>query len=378
LSASAGASTLNSKINKIEKDIRHSNSEFTAIAEEINKISLQIDELSKKKETAAIKIDMVTANIRQLTLKISKLTADYQTRRKNLNSLIAELKQTSSLGRKSRIFAQENAAVIKKLCASDTAGAALLMQDFEEGSKVRIKSFILGDLIMKVNAFAESCSVKQRKLAGKKRNVETKIEELEAALGDFTGKIASNKKIQLSYQKSLNEIRSHQKKLRRELAEKEKSKKEIDALLETFMKTKKNLLVEKEKEKELNALRGAMPRPVKGTIVSAFGKQKHPVLDTYIINRGIKIKSSTECVKSVKSGTVSFSGYFKGYGKTVIIEHGGGFYTVTSGFDKINVKKGGSVERSSKIGSVLRGEPVYFEIRRNGVPENPEMWLRKK
>ncbi len=120
LSASAGASTLNSKINKIEKDIRHSNSEFTAIAEEINKISIQIDELSKKKETAAIKIDMVTANIRQLTLKISKLTADYQTRRKNLNSLISELKQTSSLSRKSRIFAEENAAVIKKLCYSDT------------------------------------------------------------------------------------------------------------------------------------------------------------------------------------------------------------------------------------------------------------------
>ena len=377
LSVTSFASTLDSKINKIEKDIVRSNSEFTAITDAINKICIQIDALSKKKQTASIKIDMVTANISKITLKINKLNNDYKTRRKYLNSLITELERTNLLRSKSRIFAKENAAVIKKICAADTLSEELLMQDFEEGSKVRIKSFILGDMIMKVNAFAESCSSKQRNLTKKKTSVEEKIEELEAALGDFTRKIASNKKIQLSYKKSLNRMRARQKKLRGELAEKEKSRKKIDALLETFMKKKKDLLVEKKIEKELEALRGTMPMPVEGAVVSGFGKQKHPLLDTYIINRGIKIEASTECVKSVKSGTVSFSGYFKGYGKTVIIEHGGGFYTVTSGFDEIDVKEGSRVGTSSKIGSVLRGETVYFEIRKNGVPEDPALWLKK-
>ncbi|MBA3065027.1 peptidoglycan DD-metalloendopeptidase family protein [bacterium] len=364
-------------MDKIEKDIQSSNNDFTAITEEIIRISAQIDELSQKKKSAAVKIEEVTKNIRNLTQKINKLNTDYQTRRNNLSSLIAELEQTNFQSRAGRSFTEENAAVIKKLCAADVLSSDLLMEDFEEGSKVRIKSFILCDLIMKVNAFVESCSVKQRALTEKKKDVEEKIEELEVALGEFTGKIASNKKIQLSYKKSLEELGEQGKKLSADLAEKEISKKEIDALLETFMKKKKDLLVEKKKEQELAALRGIMPMPVEGDIISGFGKQKHPLLDTYIIHRGIKIEASTECVKSVKNGTVSFSGYFKGYGKTVIIEHGGGFYTVTSGFDKIDIEKGDSVETSSKIGSVLRGETVYFEIRINGVPENPAMWLRK-
>ncbi|MEA2082346.1 MAG: peptidoglycan DD-metalloendopeptidase family protein [Elusimicrobiota bacterium] len=377
LSVSATAATLDSKIKKIEKDINRGNSEFSDITKEINKLSLQIDRLSKEKQTAAIKIDLIATNIRKLTLKINKLNATYRTRRDKLNTLIAELKLTNSLGRKSRLFAEENAAVIQKLCVSDFGSEALFMRDFEEGSKTRIKSFLLGDLIIKVNAFAAGCSEKQKKLALKKTSVEKKIEDLESALGEFTGKIASNKKLRSSYKKSLHKIRAKQKGLREKLKEKERSRKAIDALLETFMKKKKDLLVEKKKERELAALRGTMPWPVKGTLISPFGKQKHPLLDTYIINRGIKIEASTGCVKSVRGGAVSFAGYFKGYGKTVIIEHGGGFYTVTSGFDKIDVKKDAHVKTSSKIGDVLPGQTVYFEIRRNSVPENPELWLRK-
>lgn len=375
--AAATAAELDSKINKIEQDILRSNSEFLSITDEIDKLSSQIDELDEKKQTTAIKIDMLTANIQGLTSKINKLNADYQARGDNLNSLIAELEQTGALGRKSRIFADENAAVIKKLCVSDNGGEILLMHDFEEGSKARIKSFLLGDLVVKVTAFARSCSVKQRKLASEKQTVEKKIEELEVALGEFTAKVASSKKIQSSYKQSLDKIRQQQTELGKELEEKEKSKKEIDRLLETFMREKKDLLIEKEREREMEALRGTMPWPVEGAIISPFGKQKHPILDTYIVNRGIKIEASTECVRSVRDGEVSFAGYFKGYGKTVIIEHGGGFYTVTSGFSEIDVKKGDSVKTSSAIGSVLRGETMYFEIRLGGTPDDPGLWLLK-
>ena len=378
LYASAAWCGIDSKIREVEDEIIRSNAEFSALNEEINRISLEIDQLNTKKETASVKIDMIAANIRELTSKINNLNNDYKNRRDNLNILIAELEQTGDLARKSRIFTEENSAVIKKLCASSGDGTALLMHDFEEGSKVRIKSLLLGDLVMQVSTFAESCAAKQQNLASERKIVEKKIEELEAALGDFSSKVASNKKIQLSHKRSLDKIHEQQKTLRKELVEKEKSKKEIDRLLETFMKKKKDLLTEKEKERELDALRGRLPWPLAGSIVSPFGRHKHPVLDTHVINRGIKIEGSTECVNSVQNGTVSFAGYFKGYGKTVIIDHGGGFYTVTSGFGDIDVKTDEKVETSSKLGSVLPGDPLYFEIRRNGVPEDQLLWLLKQ
>jgi septal ring factor EnvC (AmiA/AmiB activator) len=126
----------------------------------------------------------------------------------------------------------------------------------------------------------------------------------------------------------------------------------------------------------------SLPWPVSGKVISPFGKIKHHELDTYVINNGIKIKTSDFAkVKSIDSGNVVFSGSFRSYGKVVIIDHNNNNTCSVYGLlNTIYVKEGQKVTKESVIANVSRGKDavLYLEIRQNNVPDNPLLWLSGK
>jgi septal ring factor EnvC (AmiA/AmiB activator) len=123
----------------------------------------------------------------------------------------------------------------------------------------------------------------------------------------------------------------------------------------------------------------SLPWPVFGKVISPFGKIKHPELDTYVINNGIKIEASDFAeVKSIDSGTVVFAGSFRSYGKVVIIDHDDdNTFSIYGLLNTIYVKEDQKVAQKSVIANVARGKDavLYFEIRQNNVPDNPLLWL---
>jgi murein DD-endopeptidase MepM/ murein hydrolase activator NlpD len=69
------------------------------------------------------------------------------------------------------------------------------------------------------------------------------------------------------------------------------------------------------------------------------------------------------------------------YGNTVILEHGGGDYSVYGSLDKIEVRKGARVIKGQALGTVGVSDPalgshLHFEIRRGGPAVDPAEWLR--
>jgi septal ring factor EnvC (AmiA/AmiB activator) len=126
----------------------------------------------------------------------------------------------------------------------------------------------------------------------------------------------------------------------------------------------------------------SLPWPVTGgKVVSNFGKNKHPELDTYVINNGIKIDAADfSPVKSVDSGVVVFAGQFYSYGKTVVIDHGNSISSVYGFLHKIFVKEKQKISRGeivAELGS-CKDSILYFEIRQNSAPYNPILWLQEK
>ena len=124
-----------------------------------------------------------------------------------------------------------------------------------------------------------------------------------------------------------------------------------------------------------------LPWPVDGKVIVKFGKNKHPELDTYVISNGIKIKAANSAqVKSIDSGTVVFTGEFRSYGKVVIIDQKDSYFTVYGQLDKILVKEDQKVSRGTVLASLGKGDEsiLYFEIRRDNVPDNPLLWLQTK
>lgn len=117
--------------------------------------------------------------------------------------------------------------------------------------------------------------------------------------------------------------------------------------------------------------------PVKGTVISHFGSLKGGVR-----NKGIDIAASGGApVFASRGGKVSFrDDKVKGYGKTVIIDHGDGYSTVYTYNSAILPKVGDYVERGSVIaraGSTGRAKQpsLHFEIRKKHKPENPFYYL---
>lgn len=129
--------------------------------------------------------------------------------------------------------------------------------------------------------------------------------------------------------------------------------------------------------------KGRLSVPVRGEIISTFGRHKHPDFNSYTVSNGISIAAPAGTdIHPVYDGQVIFADYFKGYGNLVIVDHGGGFFSLYGHASRILKKAGSMVTRNESIASVgdvdsTRGSMLYFEIRYQGKPVDPLPWLRK-
>jgi septal ring factor EnvC (AmiA/AmiB activator) len=85
-------------------------------------------------------------------------------------------------------------------------------------------------------------------------------------------------------------------------------------------------------------------------------------------------------VRAVADGRVVYADWFQGYGRTVILDHGAGVMTVYSHLSAVIVAPGDVIDTGRMLGLVgdsgsLEGPRLYFEVRRNGEPEDPRGWL---
>jgi septal ring factor EnvC (AmiA/AmiB activator) len=126
---------------------------------------------------------------------------------------------------------------------------------------------------------------------------------------------------------------------------------------------------------------GRLDWPVNGAFLYRFGRYVNPNNTTTRWN-GIGITAAAgTIVKSVSAGTVAYAGPMGTYGNTVILEHGGGDYSVYGSLEHIDVRKGARVIKGQAIGTVGVSDPalgphLHFEIRRGGPAVDPAEWLR--
>jgi murein hydrolase activator len=131
------------------------------------------------------------------------------------------------------------------------------------------------------------------------------------------------------------------------------------------------------------ALKGRLPWPTEGRIVTGYGAQVHPRFGTRTFRNGVDIEAAVgREVLAVHAGHVIYTGWFKGYGNLIIVDHGNEYYTLYAHIADIEAKEGEDVRQGQRIGTVgdtgsLAGPRLYFEVRYQGRPQDPEQWLRQ-
>ncbi|UCF73494.1 MAG: peptidoglycan DD-metalloendopeptidase family protein [Deltaproteobacteria bacterium] len=126
-------------------------------------------------------------------------------------------------------------------------------------------------------------------------------------------------------------------------------------------------------------MRGKLPLPLNGEIIGGverFGS------NPFVHRKGIYIKGSPgEAIRSVFPGRVDYSGWFKGYGQLIIINHGSRYFTVYAHLEERIKEKGEMVSGGEVVGLVgdsswhVGPAGVYFEIRKGRDYLDPKRWL---
>ena len=122
-------------------------------------------------------------------------------------------------------------------------------------------------------------------------------------------------------------------------------------------------------------------KPIQGRITSPFGWRTHPIFNSKSFHSGVDIGGPYRgSIHASNSGKVIYTGWYGGYGKVVIIDHGNinGSPTTTlyAHMDQIKVNNGAYVTKGQVIGlegttGYSTGPHVHFEVRVNGKPRNP-------
>jgi septal ring factor EnvC (AmiA/AmiB activator) len=126
---------------------------------------------------------------------------------------------------------------------------------------------------------------------------------------------------------------------------------------------------------------GRLDWPVEGTVLYRYGRVVNPNNTTTRWN-GIGIAAATGTpVHAVAPGTVVSVGQLGTYGLTVIVQHGGGDYSVYASLNASSVLKNQAIRKGDVVGTVGVSDPelrphLHFEMRPQGRAVDPESWLR--
>lgn len=130
------------------------------------------------------------------------------------------------------------------------------------------------------------------------------------------------------------------------------------------------------------AAKGRLPSPVAGSVFRAFGTSSDPVTGEELRNLGLDLAAPLGTpFRAVFAGTVTRSGYVRGYGQMVMVEHGT-YATLYAHANGLRVVQGQVVNQGDVLGLVgttglaLDETPrLHFEIRYNGTAQDPAPWL---
>ena len=344
----------------------------------------KIKKMEQKRQLIKQKITSLTKMERQETNKLSKnqqkleknkkaleqSKKEYTSKQKNINKLEKEMdaylkqynkRQKRTAERIRHIYKTKNIFILDLLLSTESISQFL--------DRIYYQNLIIKsdkEKMFAIKAEARNISILKRRLENEKKQLSSIISDMNRENRSIKETISENKMMIEKIQKDKRAYERSERELKRQ----------SDRLASMISNSTKNSVVVAGKGFIL---------PVHGRISSPFGWRTHPIFKSRIYHTGIDyaVPYGTP-IKASNSGKVIYSGWYGGYGKVVILDHGSctGHPTTTlyAHMSQQKVTKGQYVERGQVIGLVgatgyATGPHLHFEVRINGKPNNPNNFL---
>lgn len=368
---------INGQINDLKELRRKAEERKRDLSTQVDRIDLKVDAIEDRISLLDTQIARVSEAKMRTALELSELKKELVKRAQEYEVAQARLDLQMSLlaERASSIYMNDRLASLALFFTFITSSTGL--EDLV--MRFNLVNYILkGDLrilseIQEAKAVAE---VRRKTVEAKKRRVESLVSRFEHQRLSLSGL----KRDETQQRNSVQREKEYKQKL--------------------LTATERDRVAYRERERELQAesaqieaelaaqqgnsasqVRGKLRWSVVGPVTSYFGWRTNPVLGGNEFHRGIDISAATGTnIIAAASGVVIYSGYRGGYGKCIIIDHGGKIATVYAHQQELLASAGARVSAGQVIGKVdstgfSTGPHLHFEVRVNGVPQNPLRYL---
>lgn len=198
------------------------------------------------------------------------------------------------------------------------------------------------------------------------------IKELAAEIEDKKNEIADRAKEVKTIYSSLKERRQDYEK---QVSELERSSQQLEKAIVAKMAERKRQHI------TVSGSTGSLDWPLRGRITSTFGYRRHPIWGGSHKHTGLDVAAPYgEVIRAADGGEVIFAGWWDGYGKAIVIDHGKNISTVYGHMSRLYMQPGNQVKKGQIIGLVgstgySTGPHLHFEVRINGKPHDPKGYL---
>jgi murein hydrolase activator len=372
--AGVSADSINEKIDRERKTLEQ-------LKDQIEEKRRQADEAGKKRESILQGIQTLDerhVRYRQSHQEISRKLRKKDQEIESINAQIARLRegvqvrQEAILARLRVQYMEGRFGHWKPLLASDSYG------DFQR--RLRYLSAVSGRDYGLIETFKTDMATmqeaeRQREAArvgmlAYKRTTEKHLDEIKTVKKEkklYLAKLTQEKE---SYERALQEL--------------ERSAARIDSLLRELEQRRRAAAAKPPSGSLPKGVKGGLPWPAEGSVLTYFGRQKHPTFNTYVQRKGIEIRTvEGSAIHAVMAGTVAYADWLKGYGLVIILDHANGFFSLYAHASKILTTVGAVVASGQAIGETgdtgMTGEnTLYFELREGTEPVDPLQWLARR
>ena len=384
-------------LDALQTQINAQQEKINAVQQQIDAVSAEIKALNKKINKIQKQIDKVREQIRKVRAKIEKTRAQIEAQKGELSTKL----------RTSYIYGKESD--LKILMGSSSLASFLtrleMMKRTSENDKKTIDAFRA--IVIQLKEQKAELAEKKSLFDEKKAEVKAVRDEKQERKNELNSKKATLKKALNGLQKSYNQVNAligqlnatssvYQNYISKLQSERRQADAEIDAIIKKAEEERLAKLRAQQNNGSSSgssassggsapASGGSFGYPVGGStyISSGYGNRSASI-SGWSFHGGIDIAGGSiygRPIYASRGGTVITATYgTTGYGNYVIIDHGDGYTTVYGHCSSLAVSTGQTVSKGQHIANVgssgnSTGPHCHFEIRYNGVKQNPMNYL---